>query len=487
MKIKIPGKSITAVEITTNYIKLSQALVSPRGRIINKLLVRDRRLDASEDIAKPLNEMLSASRIKATNIILIIPRQFLTFRVIRLPSQDNKEIEKMVSLQLSKQIPWPVEDIASDYSIIEKDASGYSKVLLAVCQKEVIKRYLNIIFSAGLKIDRVTLSSEGVCRWYQNFSNRNNIKDVAPVVLLDIDTENCDICFYHKENLLFTRSVSFCVADLRSEKLDNLTEELRKTLSTLQRDQITSEIGKIFIITAGEGTNILADKLNSEFACEVAAVNPVKEIIFGKELIIPLALSEGKCSGASILGLSLGQLKNELNLLPKEIKKEEQEKSNLKELISLGILLFLLLVFSAGVLAAKIYKKEQYFKKLDTILNGEGPKAKEIENFIKKLNLVKERLNPLGSGIDVIYELYNLIPEGVSLSIFSFEEGGLITLQGISLNMSDVFSFQSILEKSPYFKNVEVKYASKRKVRQAELTDFRITCVVDYENIRKPK
>jgi Tfp pilus assembly protein, ATPase PilM len=391
----------------------------------------------------------------------------------------------MVELQVPKQIPWAVEDIVSDYSIIEKDSSGYSRVLLAVCQKDVIKRHLNILSSCGLKAGGIALSSEGVCRWFRYFSHKNNIKEAKPVVLLDINAQATDICFYHKENLVFTRSVAFGLADLKNDKIGELVEELHKTFSSLQRDEIVSEIGKIIITADLDLVNNLAVKLNLDFGCEVVARNSLNEAALEKKLIVPLALSEGKCAATSILGFALDGSRRSFNLFPPEIKNQEEEKKKIKDLAFLGLALVLVLVFSAAALAGKIYKKEQYLKSLAAALKEDNPKAQKIEGLIKKLNLVKDRLNPQGTSIDMIRELYSLVPEGISLSIFSFDDAEFITLQGVSFNMSDVFNFQSILDKSPYFKNVEVKYASKRKVRQGELTDFRITCIVDREKIKR--
>ncbi len=479
------NKITTALEITPTHIKMAQSQYKSGVRVVNKLMVREIPSNAPEETAGALKDLVSAARVKSADVKLVVPRQFITLRVIKLPSQDEKEISKMVELQLSKQIPWPMEEITADYLIVEKDSLGYSKVLVVVCQKEVIKRYLKIVAESSLKVRRIALSSEGVCLWFRNFSQKNNLRDLSPVVLLDIDTKNIDICFYHREKLIFTRSVAFLAADLNSAKLDSLVEEFRKTFATLQRDQVVSEIGKIYIASAAPESGLLADKLRQEFPCAIELVNPLREISFEKGLIVPPVLHQGNCSGSAILGLVLGAEQEGINLLPAEVKEEEKKKNKAKDLVFLGVILFLLLVISCGAFVFKIYKKELYLKKLDATLKADNPKAKEVESALKKLTLIRERLNPRSSSIDVIYELYNLIPEGVSLSIFSFDEAELITLQGVAVNMSDVFNFQGILEKSLHFKNVEVKYASKRKVRGSEVTDFRITCAVENEKVKK--
>lgn len=472
MKIKIANKSITALEISASQIKLAQA--EKHSGLIKKLIVSEIKSDSEARIA-----------LKGEFIILAVPRQFLTLRIIRLPSKDTKEIEKMVSLQLPKQIPWPVEDIVFDYSVIEKEPSGYSKVLLNICQKETIQRCLRILSQSSLSASRITLTSEGICRWYQSFTQKNKIKDSGAVVILDIDAKNTDICFYERENLIFSRLISFGTADLQAENSEILIEEVQRTISALQRDQVTLQLSKILITTALNVSKVFMEKLKLEFSCAVEAVNPLKDLQLDKEASLASVLTSGSCSVTSILGLALGKVKDEINLLPEEEKKIVLQKNKIKDLISLGILFLLMLGFFTFALVVKIYKKQAYLKKLEQILKEDSPKAKNVETSLKKLELLKERLNPRGSTIEVIYELYNLIPDTISLSVFSFEEGKLITLQGTSSNMSDVFNFQSILEKSPYFKNVEVKYASKRKLRQAEITDFRISAVVDIEGMKK--
>jgi Tfp pilus assembly protein PilN len=357
---------------------------------------------------------------------------------------------------------------------------------LVICQKDIVNRYLKILQGAHLKAEKLALSSQGICNWYQDFSARKNIREARPVVILDIDMKNTDICFYYKENLLFTRSVNFGILDMKEGKADILIEELHKTFSALQKEQLATDIAKIVITTAFEGSNFLAEKLKVEFNYLVESANPLNEISLEKELIVPLAVKDGGCSVTSILGLILEKAKNQINLLPIEVKEEQAQANKLRDLAFLGALLVLTLIFFILAMSVKIYKKERYLKRLDAILKEESPKAKKVEASIKKLSLVRDRLNPIGSSIDVIYELYNIIPDGVTLSIFSFDDGELITLQGVARKMSDVFNFQSILEKSPYFKNVEVKYASKRRVRQTEVTDFRISCVVDKEKIIRP-
>jgi len=45
--------------------------------------------------------------------------------------------------------------------------------------------------------------------------------------------------------------------------------------------------------------------------------------------------------------------------------------------------------------------------------------------------------------------------------------------------LSDVFKYVAILEASPYFKNVKVKYANKRMSQVSDAADFEIICPIE--------
>ena len=92
------------------------------------------------------------------------------------------------------------------------------------------------------------------------------------------------------------------------------------------------------------------------------------------------------------------------------------------------------------------------------------------------INIIKKQLDMRGTSVDVIRELYRLIPANISLTIFDFEENKSCTLRGTSDELSNVFAFITILENSQYFENVTVRYATKRAVKRKTLTDFEIVC-----------
>ena len=128
-------------------------------------------------------------------------------------------------------------------------------------------------------------------------------------------------------------------------------------------------------------------------------------------------------------------------------------------------------------LVKKIHDKQLYVLYLDREINETAPLAQEVENMLKQIELIEARREISGSSIDVLRQLHNLIPPNISLSSFSCdEESRTLTVQGISTSMSEIIEFINSMEKTAYFKNVQLKYGSEKKRRADGLTNFEIEC-----------
>ncbi|MFH1655813.1 MAG: pilus assembly protein PilM [Candidatus Omnitrophota bacterium] len=469
-------KGITTVlEITQTHVKLIQAKSKPTGKIISSLEVREISEITNEAVAKTIKGLISESKIEPDNLICIIPRSSTIVRNLRLPSHDPSEIEDMLDFQIKQQIPYAQEDIISDYINISKDVKGYSDVLLVTAHKSVVERYLKILRLVGIDPEIFSLSSMGVNKWY-NLSGR---PDDQAVLLVNIDSVVSDLCFCSEGNLIFSRSVSFGLNDINNEKLEGFIEQIHLTLATYRKEKNNPDISKIVLITQSDKLIELSGRLKSEFSLPVEKFNPLDKI--SKDLVSEASENLENISLTASLGLALSEQEAQLNLLPDEVHDKQKARSLNKELVRSCAFLALAIILASIAVSLNIYKKQNYLKQIEAALEEIKPSVKMAEQATQKLSLIRKHLTATDTSIDIIYELYNILPAQMSLNVFSLDEQDNITLQGVSNQMSDIFSFQSSLEKSTHFKNVEVKYASKRRTREGEMTDFRITCQVNRE------
>jgi len=168
-----------------------------------------------------------------------------------------------------------------------------------------------------------------------------------------------------------------------------------------------------------------------------------------------------------------------VDLIPEEIKLSKSLEERGRELIKSGILILTIFVLLFSLLVSSIYFNNAYLKKLNTKYQSLSQEAKELENDISKVSLIRNYLSTRGYSLEILTELYNVTPEDIELSDIRFDGQGKLTIRGTAESMSTVFSFVDNMEKSKYFKEVKAKYTSKRKEGLKDVTDFEIACLLE--------
>ena len=469
------NSTTTVIEITETHIKLLQSTVLRGASQLTFCDIKEIAQSSDEELSKKLAVFFSVSRIKPENIIGVIARQFAILRHVSLPSHNDEEIAKMISLQAVKQIPYPKEDIILDYVVLEKDPSGYAKVLVIAVHKDVTARYLKIFEGAHCPVNQLTLSSVGIAQWYLWWEKREGQSGHRFVVIINIDVVDTEVCFCSQGQLLFSRNINFGAKDLNEEKISQFIEEIDLTLETYTREAIGGAPEKMVVASPISQGKLLQTRLEAEYQIPVVTMNSTQNILLEKNVRLP----DFDKTGASVsagLGLVLGDVPQRVNLMPKEISSRRETKKQQQEYFKCLGLFVLLIVLLVLIFSQEIYKSSVVLSGLQKQISAAEPRVKAINEKKKHLEFMKNYLNPSGSAIDVIRELYNLTPPDVSFSVLYLDENGSFNLQGVSETGTGVNVFQRNLVGCPLFKDVTLQYATKRKIFKGELTDFKITC-----------
>ena len=162
-------KSLTVIAFNENHLQLVQSNASGRGYMISSYSIVNTDNISDENISQALVKLVAnkSSKLKPGTIIGVLPRSSLLLRYMMLPSHQEAELRNMVDLQISKQIPFPKDEVITDLTLIEKDTTGYAKVLVIVYLKEIIHKYLKICSSAGVAPQILTIGPLGVVEWYK--------------------------------------------------------------------------------------------------------------------------------------------------------------------------------------------------------------------------------------------------------------------------------------------------------------------------------
>jgi len=464
-------EKISVFELEDDLIKLAQFEIEDAKAYLYTLVVKKAQNSTADALSKVLHKLAADYKTASSRVIVSLPRHKVTIKNLRLPSINPAEIDNMVKLQASKQLPFAPERVIYGYKITGRDEKGYSEAMLTLAQREIIEKILRPFDIAGINVERLALNSEAVSLWYIARQREKGMQE--NVCLVDIGKRAVDIHIIKDGGLDFTRSVNF----ISTDDMDiRMPEELRKTLYTYNKNLSGADITKLILSGRRSLIKKEAPALKDLLKIPAVFIDLLKECPKKERIDFPDETAANAESFTSILALGLCHSALQMNLIPREVLKGKAAKVLKESLILSFVLLLSIIVGAAGITAKNFVDKKRYLSLINKSIEKAKPQVNRLTRLKKISYIVKEQLRFEGSSIDILKELYARVPPQITLSIFDYEDGRLCLLRGMSQSLSDVFKFVSILEESDYFKNVKVRYATKRAIADKEITDFEMIC-----------
>jgi type IV pilus assembly protein PilM len=467
----------TILEIGESHIKFFQSELKGK-RNIQTCEARPLRLQTDEETSNVIHSILSTQRNVSSEFVVLIPRRFVIVKQVKLPSHQEQEIKKMLGLQLATHIPYPVAEVFYDYSIIEKEASGYSKLFVVVVHKDVLDRYGKMMKRSSIVPSKITISSYGLLAWYHFQKDQESSLAREPVLLINIDTQQTELVFIHNGHCLFSRMINVGAKDLTDEQLVSFVQQIQLSLKTYVKENMGPELKSMVVISSLKEAVLLKQRLEQEFSVTVTIRDMFDAIACSKNINVNNFRAQEGVSLAAGLGLCIEDLQSDINILPVEWhQKKTTWKNRLKYLKLVGSLALVIL----GVLGLFGFELYRYIASVDSYQNRIKNVKKEFEKSQNTIQLVDNLRREMQDRLFVpqlITTLYSLTPKDISFRNLSLNEEGTLTIQGFTSTSSSVNTFQSSLLKSPLFKDVNLQFATQRKIFNMDVTDFQITTVV---------
>jgi len=480
-------KIVTGIDISGEWVRIIEVEHFSTQKVIKRFIVKkiprtteDEATKTSQDkqISDILKELIKENNIDTRYCITFIPRYAATVRFLKLPSTEESEIEGMINIQAARQLPFPKEEIITDFRMIASDEKGFSDLLLVMVHQDVVTRHLEILKNADLIPEAVRISSETLWHWFMQVGKKQKLSlRNETIVLLNIDSLSCEIGIFEAASLVMSRSISVGPHRPLENWQRDLKEEVLRTLTAYEKQHDTdTSTTKIFLTGANAFLNSLKDVFLKELSRPVEILAPLQNLSVSQRAQTDSnSLKSSEFSLSFALGCALDDNLS-IDLLPKAIKDKKAIADLRLKFIRTAVLSGLVLTFLLISLFSSFYYRKLELGSLKDSLKKVAPVAKRIEKMQERVKLIEHRLGPEGTCLEILAELYKIVPPEISLGKFSFEEGKSVTLRGASKTMSDVFKFVTILEKSAHFQKVKLRYANKRRVEAEEITDFQINC-----------
>lgn len=305
-----------------------------------------------DKIAQAIVDLSKEASVTANTAGLSIPVRSSLLKVIRLPTTDRRQIARMAPIEARKYIPVPISEVTIDWWIIpepqysvdetpgvvsmnQKPTREGVDVLLVAIQNDTIRKYQQVINSAGLQSRAFEIETFSTIR--STFGH-----DMLPTVIMDFGASSTRVAIVEHGIVRFSHVISKGSQDItmaisrstglpfdKAEEikrksgmsgagdaaqtlqlvakpiLDYIFYEANSTIRTYEQ-QTRQSIAKVIYVGGGASLPNFRTIAQSHFEVEVEAGNPFSKVE-APAFLDPL-LKEAGPSFAISLGLALREL-----------------------------------------------------------------------------------------------------------------------------------------------------------------------------------
>jgi Tfp pilus assembly PilM family ATPase len=433
-------------------------------RYVAKVIEQDDDLAAAAVIAQVMRDC----HVKPRTVTVAVPRNLVTVRNLHIPSKDPEEMRRMIDLHIGRIVPYKREDVLYVAAEAGRDSAGYARVILAIAYAEIIKRQLKVFDRAGIIVDRLVLSSQGVYRYVTN-TYKNQIK-TGLFVIIDIDRDHADFIVADKAQMYFTRSIAQKAASLdEAEGRTRLVGQVRQSLVIFNNEEINERPAAVYV--CGHAAALIAQDIIKELEIPSFAVEePLDGVLSNEQRDAPPVVSS-----AALARLTLDGSAQQCEFIIPEVQEQKVIKENLRELIALGITIIYVLAVLSLLSLMRLATAQNYASLLRKETAALERDVGELGKELPRIAFVQQRLAVRAAGGRVLRRLQMLVPSDITLTYCAYDAQSNVTIRGLAKTSSGVLTFAGVLNGERYFSSAAVKYTRKRKVKDVDLVDFEIT------------
>lgn len=466
-------KAVFIIQITETALKIVKCFIA-KGKKPEFIAIETAPISSPPDDAKiteKLSEFLRKLKFNLNPVIVSLPRINVTSRYLKVPAQNPAEIEKIVSLQAPRYLPYSSEELNTGFQIIRTDKDGYSDVNLIIAHRDVVGRYTAMFKDIKPSSVSVFLSSFALSNLYHYCFE----KDVSPVILVDVNATQAEVAISQGGKFLFSRSFKLVTANPGWEGL--LGEEVKKTSELYLKEVLKDPPQKILIFSGGRSFANLCEILKRQAGLMVEELPYAQNIGLPKNLADIITASESSFAG--LIGFAIEEVPQQLNLLPFQVKETAKGISERKNKARLAVsICSLALVFGLALLR-NFQNKAQYLNQLKSELSKISQESKPLEAIERRFRLLQGRSKDTLTALDALYQLHKNTPQKVSITNFIYDGSKELVIRGQTGELDSVFEFVARLQESEGLKkfDIQVKYATQKKTASGEVVDFEIDCL----------
>lgn len=211
MGLDISSSAIKLMELSKkgDQIRVDRCVLEP----LEPGVVVERNIINRERVVSAIKDLISKNRISSKKVCVAIPSSASITKIIKMNSDlSDKEIGSEIELEAEKYIPYALDEINLDYTVlgpVDGDESLVN-VLLAVSKMENVDNLEQIIIEAGLIPAIVDIESFAMESAFELVINKIPVAARSKTLaIFDIGATTTTVNVFDKQKLIYTREQPF--------------------------------------------------------------------------------------------------------------------------------------------------------------------------------------------------------------------------------------------------------------------------------------
>lgn len=459
------------VEWTRTSLRVAAA--EGRGATCRLSAVRRVPLGTPEETAQSLRSLVAQAKSAQAVVVGVIPREAVITRVVKFPSSDPAELAQMVELYAKAQLPYPGGQAVTDFHVVSQ-GEAFTTVAVVACQRDGVDRPLAALREAGLAPVAVTVSSWGVLEWYRQMQALPGAFEAPggsveePCLIVHIDEARTDLVLVGDGRLLSSRSLGQGAEDWRAleDPTELLALEIERSRAAIRKELVDRDARTVLLTGLGplaQWREWLARRLD----LPIGMADPRRPFAG--------AVLAQDCSPVVAGGLACGRLHGLLNLSPLELRAQIRHRRQVRELATVGILLFAVLALGSAALGVAMWREHRLAARLDQLVAELEPPAKRLQAQGRSASAVSATLEERRRLAATLAGVFSATPPVVALEAVAVERGRReTTVRGIADSTQTVLDYVQQLGRLDGVAAVELRYATRRASAAGERVDFEL-------------
>lgn len=224
----------------------------------------EHKIEQNEEPALAINRLFQSLPRKPERIAVALPTRNLTFRNLRFPTRDRKEIQASVGFELEDELPFDLEKAVYDFSILAQNKQG-TEIHVATTLRSYIENTIQLWNEAGIDPDIITTES-----WaYRTLLNRTltPTEQSEPILLAQIGDQRTTLYVHWHGTPILARELPWGGRDLTTA----IAEKYQLSLEQAE----AAKLDHGFVVSAAQRAEVTHEQL--EFSNTL--MRPIREFI----------------------------------------------------------------------------------------------------------------------------------------------------------------------------------------------------------------